>query len=130
MGGTEAAVNLNWLSKNRDLFHVGDAPHHGKRFHNLSPGVDNYCNSQQRVIHIENLLNKIKQMKIKYFFGKINESTNKMINDFKAVSGHKTIQYTDLESPDLMSLLVVNSVTKTLDATIGESIILLKLLTK
>ena len=49
------------------------------------------------VIHIENLLNKIKQMKIKYFFGKINESTDKMINDdFKAVSGHKTIQYTDL----------------------------------
>ena len=69
-------------------------------------------------------------MKIKYFFGKINESTNKMINDFKAVSGHKTIQYTDLESPDLMSLLVVNSVTKTLEPTIGESIILLKLLTK
>ena len=105
------------------MMNLGDAPHHGKRFNNLSPGADNYYNSQPRVIHIENLLNKIKQMKIKYFFGKINESTDKMINDdFKAVSGHKTIQYTDLVSPDLMSLLAVNSVTKTLDATIGESI--------
>ena len=121
LGGIEAAVNLNWSSKNRILFHVGDAPHHGQRFHNLSPEADKYYKSEPRVIHIEDLLNKIKQMKINYFFGKINETTDKMINEFKAVGGHAIIQYTDLKSPDLMSLLVVDSVTKTLDTTIGKS---------
>ena len=121
LGGIEAAVNLNWSSKNRVLFHVGDAPHHGERFHNLPLEADNYYYREPRVIHIEDLLNKIKQMKIKYFFGKINESTDKMINEFKAVGGHEIMQYTDLKSPDLMSLLVVDSVTKTLDATIGKS---------
>ena len=121
LGGIEAAVNLNWSSKNRVLFHVGDAPHHGERFHNLPLEADNYYYREPRVIHTEDLLNKIKQMKIKYFFGKINESTNKMINEFKAVGGQEIMQYTDLKSPDLMSLLVVDSVTKTLDATIGKS---------
>ena len=116
----EPAVKLNWSSKNRVLFHVGDAPHHGQRFHNFSLVADNYYKSELRVIHLEDLLNKIKQMKIKYFFSKINESMDKMINEFKTVVGHEIIQYTDLKSPDLMSLLVVNSVTKTLDATIGK----------
>ena len=122
LGGIEAAVNLGWSSKNKVLFHVGDAPQHGPRFHNLGSSADHYYDHEPRGLQIEELLSIIKQLKINYFFAKINESTDKMIQEFKNTGGHEIVQYTDLKSPDLMSLLVVDSVTKTIDASIGRSL--------
>ena len=122
LGGIEAAVNLGWSSKNKVLFHVGDAPQHGPRFHNLDRSADHYYDHEPRGLQIEELLSTIKQLKINYFFAKINESTDKMIQEFKNTGGHEIVQYTDLKSPDLMGLLVVDSVTKTIDASIGRSL--------
>ena len=122
LGGIEAAANLGWSSKNKVLFHVGDAPQHGPRFHNLDRSADHYYDHEPRGLQIEELLSTIKQLKINYFFAKINESTDKMIQEFKNTGGHEIVQYTDLKSPDLMGLLVVDSVTKTIEASIGRSL--------
>ena len=122
LGGIEAAVNLGWSSKNKVLFHVGDAPQHGPRFHNLDRSADHYYDHEPRGLQIEELLSTIKQLKINYFFAKINESTDKMIQEFKNTGGHEIVQYADLKTPDLMSLLVVDSVTKTIDASVGRSL--------
>ena len=122
LGGMEAAVNLGWSAKNKVLFHVGDAPQHGPRFHNLGSSADHYYDHEPRSLQVEELLSTIKQLKINYFFAKINESTDKMIQEFKSTGGHEIVQYTDLKSPDLMSLLVIDSVTKTIDASVGRSL--------
>ena len=42
LGGLEAAVNLAWSSANKVIFHVGDSPQHGPRFHNFGPGGDSH----------------------------------------------------------------------------------------
>ena len=45
-----------------------------------------------------------------------------MIQEFKNTGGDEIVQYTDLKSPNLMSLLVVDSVTKSIDASVGRSL--------
>ena len=121
LGGIEAAVNLGWCSKNKVLFHTGDAPQHGARFHDMGGTADNYFDCEPRGLQVEDLFDSINKMKIKYFFAKINESTNKMIKEFKQVGGNENVKYTDLKSPELMGLLVVDSVTRTINTSVGKT---------
>ena len=101
---------------------MGDAPQHGPRFHNLSSTADYYYDVEPCGLETKALLITIKQLQIKYFFAKINESTNKMIQEFKNTGGHEIVQYIDLKSPDLMSFLVVDSVAKTIETSIYETL--------
>ena len=114
-------MNLGWCSKNKVLFHIGDAPQHGTRFHDLAKAPDSYFDYEPRGLQLEDLFDAINKMKVKYFFAKINESTDKMIKEFKKVGGDENVKYTNLKSPDLMSLLVVNSVTRTINASVGNT---------
>ena len=45
-----------------------------------------------------------------------------MIQEFKNTGGHEIVQYIDLKSPDLMSFLVVDSVAKTIETSIYETL--------
>ena len=40
LGGLEAVVNLAWSSASKVVFHIGDAPQHGERFHDMGPSGD------------------------------------------------------------------------------------------
>ena len=85
-GGLEAALNLSWSSKSRCLIHIADAPAHGSRFHNGCG--DRYKDSgDPRGLQIEDLLGKVKRMGIDYTFGKINSSTDRMVDEFRKVGG-------------------------------------------
>ena len=121
LGGIEAAVNLGWCSKNKVLFHIGDAPQHGPRFHDMGESFDNYYGCEPRGLQIEDLFDIINRMKVKYFFAKINDSTDKMIREFKEVGGDENVKYTNLKSPELMGLLVVDSVTRTINTSVGKT---------
>ncbi len=81
--GLQGIASLNWTSQNRLLFHIADAPCHGRRFHN---GVsDEFPRGDMHGRRIEDLLSSLRtDCKItKYFFCHLNKSTEKMVQEFK-----------------------------------------------
>lgn len=121
LGGLEAAVNLDWLSKNKIIFHMGDAPNHGKSYHNMPSSKDDYYNGFPRELNINILFKRIKKMNLKYFFARIKASTDKMIKEFKRIGGDSIVSVLDLSSVNLFEKLVTSLVTETIEHTQLES---------
>ena len=122
LGGLEAVTKLKWSCKNKVLIHVADAPQHGRRFHDLGKKADRYYDKEPRGLNTENLLDKIKHLNVKYFFAKINNSTDKMIKEFNHVAGYNLVKNIKLKSPDLIAHLVLKSITQTLEESISVTI--------
>ena len=121
LGELEAAINLKWSSKNKVLIHVGDAPQHGPRFHDFGPTADKFFYKEPRGLKVENLLDEIKFLNIKYYFAKINGSTDKMVKEFNNVAGYDLVRDIYLKTPDLIAQLVLTSVTQTIDESISNT---------
>ena len=121
LGGLEAAIKLKWSSKNKVLIHVGDAPQHGPCFHDFGPTADKFFYKEFRGLMVENLLDDIKFLNIKYYFAKINASTDKMVKEFNNVAGYDLVRDIHLKTPDLIAQLVLSSVTQTLDESISNT---------
>ena len=124
LGGLEVVGELNWSSRIKVLFHIADAPHHGPRFHDMGRDADDYFDKEPRGLTAEDVIYKIKEKKIKYFFVKINESTNKMVNAFNDIAGKELIQYIHMESPDLLIEIIVRSITVTMENSITTTLTL------
>ncbi|CAL4124210.1 unnamed protein product [Meganyctiphanes norvegica] len=120
-GGLEEAGNLSWTAPNRLLMHFADAPCHGSRFHE---GLwdrykkDNY--KDIKGLKIKDLIKKLKELDIKYYFGKINESTNKMITEFKKVSGDNNFPH---EIDASCAATALNVVAESITLSIHQSIL-------
>lgn len=117
-GGLEAALDLNWSNMTRILFHVGDAPCHGKRFH-ASAG-DDYPDGDPRGLNITSLLRKLVDLKIRYYFAEINTSTRKMIDEFNRELnsfGADSINVVNISSVGNMLELVTKAVTESISVT-------------
>ncbi|KAF0559396.1 kinase-like protein [Gigaspora margarita] len=85
LGGLNAAITeMTWSNATRILLHIGDAPPHGRRFTNL---YDKYPNGDPNGLTAESVLKKMKLKKILYNFGKINDSTDVMLNVFREIIG-------------------------------------------
>ena len=121
LGGLEAVTNLTWTCKNKVLIHVADAPQHGSRFHDLGKKADRYYDKEPRGLKVEILLDKIKLLNVKYFFAKINSSTDKMVNEFNRTAGYNLVKNINLKSPDLIAHLVLKSITQTLGDSISDT---------
>ena len=80
LGGLEAALALKWTSKAKFLVLISDAPGHGSE---LNDGIEDDHPSGKNGLTAMNVIKKIKDLNIEFMFGKINESTNKMISTFK-----------------------------------------------
>eukprot|EP01039_Chlorochromonas_danica_P008075 gene8077-8905_t len=102
LGGLEVANNnLDWLAETRILYHIGDAPGHGEEFHDSKVtddhskqfGLDDY----RRVLH------SLYDKKVKYFFGKIKDTTDIMISKFNELIGSKYILETPLRPTEMMN---------------------------
>eukprot|EP00117_Sycon_ciliatum_P020161 scpid34954/ scgid18041/ Alpha-protein kinase vwkA; von Willebrand factor A alpha-kinase len=83
------------------LIHIADAPCHGKQYHN---GVSdsNPEGDPNRRTHDE-MMRKMAENKIQYFFGKINDSTDKMIGIFEQalqISSRGDLSITTFSSVD------------------------------
>lgn len=122
LGGLEAAIRkLRWTSKNKVLFHIADAPHHGSRFHNLGKEADHYFDKQPRGLSIEYLMKEIRRLNILYVFTKINNTTDKMIKEFNRVAGRDIVKYLDLKSPNLIGELLLNASEDLIKSSAWES---------
>ena len=68
---------MDWQNSTRVLLHIGDYPPHGRRFTYLG---DNYPNGDPHGLTAECVLEKMKSKNILYFFGKITDETEKMLD--------------------------------------------------
>ncbi|CAG8680978.1 6815_t:CDS:1, partial [Cetraspora pellucida] len=85
LGGLNAAITeMTWSNATRVIIHIGDAPPHGGRFTNL---YDEYPDGDPNGLTAESVLKKMQLKKILYYFGKINDSTDVMVNVFREIIG-------------------------------------------
>ncbi|KAF0522601.1 kinase-like protein [Gigaspora margarita] len=93
LGGLNAAITeMTWSNATRVLIHIGDAPPHGRRFDRFADSrlyhyYDNYPDGDPYGLTAESVLNKMQSKNILYYFGKINSSTNVMLNVFREIIG-------------------------------------------
>ena len=115
-GGIEQVCKLNWNQPTRILFHIGDAPCHGRRFHN--DALDDYPSGDPRGLRIEDLLRKVKQLGLVYYFAKLNDSTDKMIKEFATVmGGSDQINTVELKNASDLMPAVSESISESILAT-------------
>ncbi|CAG8808306.1 25628_t:CDS:2, partial [Racocetra persica] len=85
---------MTWSNATRVLIHIGDAPPHGRRFTNLYDDEyldDDYPEGDPNGLTAESVLKKMQLKKILYYFGKINDFTDVMINVFREIIGELPI---------------------------------------
>ncbi|KAF5830507.1 hypothetical protein DUNSADRAFT_14510 [Dunaliella salina] len=54
--GLEMALGMDWKSRVRAVIHIGDAPAHGKAFHDFGPGRDNFINGDPEGRNLKDML--------------------------------------------------------------------------
>ncbi|PKY56908.1 kinase-like protein [Rhizophagus irregularis] len=85
LGGLNAAITkMDWKNVTRVLLHIGDYPPHGKNFTDLA---DSYPKGDPHGLTAENVLEKLQSKNILYFFGKITDATEKMLQIFRGIIG-------------------------------------------
>ena len=122
LGGLEAAVNLAWSSASKVIFHVGDAPQHGPRFHDLGAAGDTHYGAEPRGLVAEDLFRSMKQIGVKYFFGKVNNSTDKMFAEFQKIGGKEMVKEVNMSRPDLLDTQAVTSISATIEGTLAATV--------
>ncbi|POG76750.1 kinase-like domain-containing protein, partial [Rhizophagus irregularis DAOM 181602=DAOM 197198] len=75
---------MNWKNGTRVLLHIGDSPPHGKNFTDLA---DSCPKGDPYGLTAKNVLKKMQSKNILYFFGKITDETDKMLEIFRGIIG-------------------------------------------
>ncbi|CAG8797755.1 8074_t:CDS:2 [Cetraspora pellucida] len=110
---------MTWSNATRIIIHIGDAPPHGRRFTNL---FDDYPDGDPNGLTAESVLKKMQLKKILYYFGKINNSTDVMINVFREIIGEFAIF--DLMTAGSNPEALINKFCKATSSAIFSSITL------
>jgi hypothetical protein len=85
IGGLDIVPRLNWQSENhRFLYHITDAPCHGREFHD-SRGTDDYPDGNPDGLHPRDILPRLIDQKILYFFAGLRNRTDIMIRRFNQI---------------------------------------------
>jgi hypothetical protein len=86
LGGLDAAITqMDWQHSTRVLLHIGDYPPHGRNFTTLKD--DKYPDGDPNGLTAEIVLEKMQLKNILYFFGKITDYTDKMLEIFRGIIG-------------------------------------------
>jgi len=125
LGGLEYTGKLDWKSKNRIVFHIGDAPQHGAEFHDGCG--DSYIEGCPRGVTATRVFRSFRKLKLKYFFGKINSSTDKMFFKFQELHGESNAKQVELHNHHLLLDSVMESVSSTITETMSQTMDALKL---
>uniref|UniRef100_A0AC35FT87 Alpha-type protein kinase domain-containing protein n=1 Tax=Panagrolaimus sp. PS1159 TaxID=55785 RepID=A0AC35FT87_9BILA len=111
-GGIQEALNLKWQEEfgTKVIFHIADAPCHGRQYHNLD---DEFPKGDPNGNNEVDLFKHICDKNIDYYFGKINSTTNKMIDIFSQAYGKQIIDFNITDVMEITSAVftaVSNSV--------------------
>ena len=118
LGGLWRAKYLSW-SPNAGvklMFHVGDRPPHGKQFHQGSM-FDNFPNGHPDDQPVENIFKWLKDENINYAFGKISDSTDKMIEIFRELAATEILEF-NVKNSKSIGFAIRDSIIMTVDDAI------------
>ena len=83
-GGLQLVEALQWRSSTKLIIHFGDAPPHGKDFHPVGVAMSDDRPSDSSDL-IKEILRKLCQRNIDYYFVELNSSTSRTIEIFRNV---------------------------------------------
>jgi hypothetical protein len=114
-GALHRALQMEWDvggSMTRVLVHIADAPCHGTKYHTLSG--DSHPGGDPHGLKSAELLRGLRQLGVSYTFGRINESTDRMVRLFDEEAGGGYISECDVAD--------CRAITKVVTATLRASI--------
>ncbi|KAG9407387.1 hypothetical protein AC1031_002119 [Aphanomyces cochlioides] len=101
------ATQLTWTTDCTNvLFHIGDAPPHGTQFWE---GDDSLPHGHPDDPSLQDLFGKLEEQNVRYYFGKLNELTDKMIGMFQSVAKHDVTVFQVLDPIKIHSSVVAAS---------------------
>ena len=92
------------------------------KFHDLGPWGDNHYGADPLGLVPEDLFRRMKQIGVRYVFGKVNRTTDKMFTEFQKIGGREMVTEVDMKRPNLLNVQGVTSMKATvgnLSATVG-----------
>lgn len=110
--------SLDWKAATRVFFHIGDAPCHGRQYHDMA---DDHAGGDPNRLEANSLLHAMKDMNVQYFFGKINNSTDKMIRMFQDCVGDDFIHTIHVADAAKMMDMITTTVKESMYTTISKS---------
>jgi hypothetical protein len=120
-GGLEQVPKLSWLNSSKVLFHMADAPCHGKAYYDTKKfKSDDHPKGDPKGLNIIDLLKNVFDKGIDYYFTRINETTDIMIEAFNReidLLSKKKIQTFELKQDQE----ILNSLVTSLTFTIGNT---------
>jgi len=118
IGALSIASTLDWSAHTRILYHIGDMPCRGREYHNESH--DPYAGGDPYGLNPATLMTTLCSKEVQYYFGKITEHTNKMIDKFNEHLGWTYVKTTPMNACTMMKVLTT-SVTASLTASLSSS---------
>ncbi|XP_057380126.2 alpha-protein kinase vwkA-like [Daphnia carinata] len=118
LGGLSRAISLNWPqnSGTRIIFHLGDAPAHGKTIFHDGRRRDDYENGHPNDPPLQELFREMRRKKLMYYFGRINGECDRMIATFERYLGEK-IETVDSAEVGNVLRSVMESVMRSVSVT-------------
>ena len=119
-GALQAAADQDWASAIRVLFHIGDYPCHGTKYHdNL---YDRYPAGDPDGLVPEEFVKRLQDQKVTYCFGQLTTYTDKMIRLFNEHVGgkEKYIRSAPMSSATMMEV-ITSSVTALLTTSLSST---------
>ena len=115
LGGLQQITKLKWKQPVRIMIHVGDAPSHGQRYHDLLESADYYYTHDNDGSIGYSYVQEMIELKVKYFFGRLTSHTNKMIEQFRKYAENKmSIEEIDLKDFQNLLPFIVESVSQSI----------------
>jgi len=124
LGGLDQALGLEWGvggAATRVLIHIGDAPCHGEYYQDrdVFRHRDNHPAGDPLGLQSTELLHQLKEKDVQYIFGRINQSTDKMIRLFDEEAGGGYIQTREMRDTNLIAETVTVSLHASVAATVS-----------
>jgi len=114
VGGLWQAASLSWpeYSSSRIMFHIGDAPPHGRiggRGEQYHSHGDDYPDGHRSDVSLQRLFDHMNGQGLDYYFGKVNGECDRMLAIFGSRIG-KAIEVFDTSMPASIASSVTSSV--------------------
>lgn len=121
LGGLNKAIQLNWLesSGTRIIFHLADAPPHGRQLFKHSHR-DDYPNGHPSDRDLTSLFDELNYKEIDYYFGKINSDCDSMIEVFEEYLKRKIVTM-ECSNTNLLTAAVIESVKSSVSSSCEKS---------
>jgi hypothetical protein len=120
-GALRVAETLDWQASNRVLYHIADNPAHGREFNDCCDyRGDAYPKGDPHGLQAIDILTSLRDQNVQYFFGKIQNTTDKMIARFNTLMKSEYVVTTPMNARNMISVLTA-SITSSLVTSLSTT---------